>query len=73
MTLGESRVRVSFNPSSNPDVDDIKRRAADAIDWCDHHLQAFKSDPDGYERVRAMSLAMEHFEDAVMWAVKAIT
>lgn len=32
MTLGEYRVGISFNPSSNPQVDALKRAAADWID-----------------------------------------
>ena len=69
MSLGEYRVGVSFNPSGNPDVDKIKRVAAAMIDMCavgaDH--------TDDPEVGRLWSLAMTHFEDAAMWAVKAAT
>jgi len=68
MTLGEQRVRVSFNPSGNASVDEIKRRAAVCIDWCES-TKFGKSD----EVVRLLSLAQTHFEDAAMWAVKAAT
>ena len=67
MTLGESRVRLSFNPSANAQVEDIKRRAADCIDWCENLKNG------GPEVVRLLALAQTHFEDAAMWAVKAVT
>ena len=69
MTLGTDRVRLSFNPSANTDVESIKQRAADCIDWC--HSRADQTDDP--ERRRLLSLAMTAFEEAAMWAVKAIT
>lgn len=68
-TLGESRVRLSFNPSGNTQVDTIKEKTANLIDYCQG--QAEKSS-DGEEK-RLWALAMTHFEDAAMWAVKAAT
>ncbi len=67
MTLGEYRVGLDFNPSGDPAVNDVKRRAADLIDLCEDLKGA---DP---ERIRLFALAQTHFEDAAMWAVKAIT
>jgi hypothetical protein len=63
-TVGEQRVRVSFNPSNNEKVDEIKARTADLIDLCEM-LKAI--DP------RLAALAQTHYEDAAMWAVKAAT
>jgi hypothetical protein len=37
MTLGENRVRLTFNPSSSELVDRIKRATAALIDLCDEH------------------------------------
>jgi hypothetical protein len=63
-TLGQKRVRASFNPSADNNVDSIKQMAADAIDWCEH-LKA--KDP------RLAALAQTAFEEAAMWAVKLAT
>jgi len=65
-TLGERRVRVSFNPSGNGTVNHIKRMSADLIDLCEE----LKVDS---ETVRLVALAQTHYEDAAMWAVKAAT
>lgn len=63
-TLGEQRVRVSFNPNENKDVAHIKGQVAAMIDWVESHKAK-----DG----RLASLAQTHFEDAAMWAVKLVT
>jgi hypothetical protein len=68
-SLGAARVRESFNPSSNTMVDKIKRYTADLIDLC--HDQMIQADLS--EETRLWSLAMTHYEDAAMWAVKAAT
>ena len=67
-TEGEYRVGVSFNPSGNPQVDVIKRRTADLIDIL-ADLSAGRTQPGA----REASLAMTAYEDAAMWAVKAVT
>jgi hypothetical protein len=69
MTIGEDRVRVKFNPSANSLVDQIKQRTAELIDVC-ARMQDQHDDP---EQGRLWSLAMTHYEDAAMWAVKAAT
>lgn len=63
-TLGQSRVRASFNPSKDSLVDKIKQLSADLIDLCEQHKDA---DP------RLAALAQTHYEDAAMWAVKLVT
>lgn len=63
-TLGEHRVRVSFNPGADSVVDQIKRRSAELIDLCEE-LKA----KDG----RLGALAQTAYEEAAMWAVKAAT
>ncbi len=65
---GEYTVGVSFNPSGDPLVDEIKRKTAELIDLCHEQLPA----PSG-EIGRLWHLAMTHYEDAAMWAVKAAT
>jgi hypothetical protein len=73
MTLGEKRVRLSFNPGGNPQVDDIKARVAALIDLCDAMKLAAQKQFSGDEAARCCSLAMTAFEDGAMWAVKAAT
>ena len=68
MTLGEYRVGIDFNPGKNPDVDAIKRDAADLIDLVDDLDVG-----DNEEAARLKALAMTRIEEAAMWAVKAIT
>lgn len=68
-SLGASRVRESFNPGGDDLVDKIKRHTADLIDLC-HEQNDRHDDP---EEGRLWSLAMTHYEDAAMWAVKAAT
>jgi len=64
LTIGEQRVRTSFNPGKNDLVDQIKQKSAELINLCDE----LKS-KDG----RLASLAQTSYEDAAMWAVKAAT
>jgi hypothetical protein len=74
MTLGQERVRLSFNPSGNIDVVNIKQRAADCIDWCAGRKISETSVSVADQEVnRLLELAMTAFEEAAMWAVKAIT
>lgn len=74
LTLGESRVRTSFNPSSDTTVDIIKQKSAEMInfidgfagkpDWTDEQYNEFK---------RLKNLAMTAIEESAMWAVKSVT
>lgn len=63
-SIGEQRVRTTFNPSSDSVVDQIKQKTAELINLCED-LKA----KDG----RLASLAQTSFEEAAMWAVKAAT
>lgn len=69
MSLGEDRVRVTFNPSANTLVDQIKQLTSTLIDVCD----GAAAHSPGSETRRLWSLAMTHYEEAAMWAVKAAT
>ena len=69
MTIGEDRVRVKFNPSDNSLVSIIKQQSAALIDLCELHKLEVKD----VEGARLWALAMTHYEDAAMWAVKAAT
>lgn len=63
-SLGAARVRESFNPSADSNVDKIKRWSADCIDFCQEHKHL---DP------RLAALAQTAYEEAAMWAVKLVT
>lgn len=63
-SLGERRVRHTFNPSGNALVDEIKLKSAELIDLVELHKN---KDP------RLAALAQTHYEDAAMWAVKMVT
>lgn len=67
-TIGQRRVRASFNPSANSTVDEIKHFSAVLIDMC----EALKKDADP-EKARCASVAQTHFETAAMYAAKAAT
>lgn len=63
-TIGEVRVRTTFNPSLNSTVDLIKQKTAELINLCDE----LKT-----KDARLASEAMTAYEEAAMWAVKAAT
>lgn len=72
MTKGEMRVGVSFNPSKNPMVDEIKQTAAGLIDRIEE-ISTMNSDELDGERARLKALAQTAIEEGAMWAVKAAT
>ena len=69
-SIGEKRVRTTFNPSNDTLVDNIKQDAAKCINMCDTIKVKFSADG---ECARLASLAQTHFETAAMYAVKAAT
>jgi len=72
MTKGEMRVGINFNPSSNKDVEFIKRRAADLIDFIDALSLSDKENVMS-EQSRLKAVAIHEIETAAMYAVKAAT
>jgi hypothetical protein len=69
-TFGEKRVRVSFNPSKDSLVDELKAKTAELIDLC----EAMRSPGvPSNEKARLISLAQTAYEEAAMWVVKAAT
>jgi hypothetical protein len=72
MTIGEDRVRVQFNPSANDLVSRVKQDTAKLIDVC-ANLPKPEDESKKGEFLRLTALAMTHYEDAAMWAVKAAT
>lgn len=63
-TIGEARVRTSFNVNGSDEVAQIKRMSAELINLCEQ-LKA--------KDARLASLAQTAYEEAAMWAVKAAT
>lgn len=72
-TLGEKRVRTTFNPSSDDIVQKIKDNSADLINMVSM-INYSKDDAETTrERARLVALALTNYEQAAMWAVKAAT
>lgn len=74
MTQGEYRVGITFNPSADDKVAQIKRAAADLIDL----IQGIEEHPEQLsmrysEIMRLKMLAKTAIEEGAMWAVKAAT
>lgn len=63
-SVGEARVRTTFNPSQTDLVAQIKQKSAELINLCEE----LKS-KDG----SLASLAQTSYKEAAMWAVKAAT
>jgi len=68
-TEGEYLVGASFNPSNSSAVDEIKNKTASLIDL----LFAYARHPYHTPGAREAAIAIESFEAAAMWAVKAVT
>lgn len=67
-TEGEYRVGVSFNPSNSRAVDEIKNKTASIIDL----MMPLTRDRDAAGS-REAAIAATKYEEAAMWAVKAVT
>ena len=72
MTKGEYRVGITFNPSNDPVVDEIKSISAKLIDLIEE-IPSDRESEVGNERGRLKALAQTDVENAAMWAVKAAT
>jgi hypothetical protein len=71
-TLGEKRVRVEFNPSQAGNVHFIKEESAKLINLLEGYKNDERNNLDG-EAMRLIAIAQTSFEEAAMWAVKAVT
>lgn len=77
-TKGEYLVGVSHNPSGEGSVDQIKQKAAELIDLIEKatEMKAVSTSAQAEQQAqiyRCKNVAIEHVEDAVHWAVKAVT
>ena len=68
-SFGERAVGLTFNPSGDPTVIDLKTESARFIDLC-HQMREAADDP---EVKRMYSVAITEAQAAQMWAVKAAT
>lgn len=67
MTKGEERVRVTFNPSNQDYVFQLKSLGAQMINLIEEHST------NQVEVLRLKALAMTAIEEGTMWAVKMAT
>ena len=77
-TIGEQRVRIDFNVSGDSEIDNFKKISAELINKLEDMRQrkgtADVSEIDTIKEYnRLISLAQTAYEEACMWAVKAIT
>jgi hypothetical protein len=70
-SLGEKRVRTTFNPSANSNVDIIKQKTAELINLCESLKDPYNGQPN--EKNRTLTVAQTEYEAAAMWAVKGAT
>jgi len=68
-TFGQKAVGLSFNPSNDDKVGQIKLKSAELID----HLNNEREVTDNQEVKRMLSIAITDLQSAQMWAVKAVT
>jgi hypothetical protein len=69
MTFGERAVGLTFNPSGDPTVNELKQAFAQIIDLC-HDAREATGDA---ETKRLWSVAITEAQGAQMWSVKAAT
>lgn len=73
-TLGEKRVRVEFNPQKGEIIQDIKQATAELINLLEDFRNAVPyGNPPNPEFQRLITIAQQEYENAAMWAVKAVT
>lgn len=71
LTFGEQAVGLTFNPSGNEKVNEVKALYAKIIDLCSDLRK--ECTPEQGERGRYLSIAITEAQTAQMWAVKGIT
>jgi hypothetical protein len=69
MTKGEYKVGIDFNPGTNPHVDGVKQITAGLID----EMEDINLNNKIFEAKRCAAIAATKYEEACMWAVKALT
>lgn len=69
LTFGERAVGLTFNPSGDKMVNEVKQLYANVIDL----LNSLPVEVGPSERMRLIKIAITEAQGAQMWAVKAIT
>lgn len=69
MTYGEKAVGLTFNPSGDAKVQEVKKLYARIIDICSD----LRTEAGQGEKGRLLSVAITEAQTAQMWAVKGIT
>jgi len=69
LSYGERLVGLSFNPSGDEKVNEVKKLYAKIIDL----LNNLPVDANPSEKMRHIKIAITEAQTAQMWAVKAIT
>lgn len=69
LSFGQKAVGLTFNPSNDPLVQEVKEGFAKVIDFCNTQKLAAKTP----EAMRMFSIAITEAQTAQMWAVKAVT
>jgi hypothetical protein len=77
-TLGEERVRISFNTQKSDLVTLIKQKTAELIDLCEQAKREARNRTDKNDNWKAKTerefdKAQEEYESAAHWAVKGAT
>ncbi len=71
MSYGEKAVGLTFNPSGDAKVQEVKELYAKIIDLCEE--LAKQEIPITADKARLFKIAITEAQGAQMWAVKAIT
>lgn len=69
LTYGEKAVGLTFNPSNDPKVQEVKELYAKIIDL----MGTVPCETGPSEKMRLIKIAITEAQTAQMWAVKAIT
>lgn len=70
LTFGQKAVGLTFNPSGDKRVHDIKTAIAHAIDL----IHSYRTeDADSPDRLRCYAIAITELQGGQMWAVKGAT
>lgn len=75
LSLGEKRIRTTFNPSDDSTVQHLKERGAETINYINTHIFGNTNHTldEMSEITRLKVIAMQRIEEGIMFAVKAAT
>lgn len=73
LTFGQKAVGLTFNPSGDDAVTQVKQKFAEIIDVMNDFKTVETSNMSTGEHKRLASIAITESQSAQMWAVKALT